>query len=81
MSRKVKVSELIGMQINDGSMTFEIEKYDSQRRVFWVDEIVYNEEKDEDEKSGKPFRLTKREVENALHHFDGTNHTVVNDLE
>lgn len=72
----VKASDLIGEQINDGSATFEIVSFDNARMQFWCVELIYNEDTDQDEKANNEFCLTKKEMEIALHHFDGKSHVI-----
>lgn len=77
MKRELNANELISEQINDGSATFEILSFDNNKNVFLCVEIVYNEETDKEERKEPEFFLTKKEMEIALHHFDGINHTII----
>lgn len=77
MKRSIAVNELIGLQINDGSGDFEILSYDSAKNLFLVNELSYNEDTCEYEKTDKRYFMTKKEMEIALHHFDGINHTII----
>ena len=57
MKRNITVNELIGLQINDGSGSFEILSFDESKNLFLVNELNYNDNTCEDEKVDRAIEL------------------------
>lgn len=63
--KRMKIDELKNMILTDTTNEFVIDSYDETRKLFAVDQMEYNDEIQDYEKTGEKFYKTVPEIKQA----------------